>query len=59
MFDDTTCDYAPHLIKVQQDLTFLHDLLKRNNYTEAVSKINEIIVESRLLRNAVKTYVKD
>lgn len=58
MLEDTTCDYTPHLIKVQQDLTFLHDLLKRNKHSEAATKATEIIVEARLLRNAIKTYVK-
>lgn len=54
---DGAVDYAPMLIKVEKDLVLVHDLLKRNKYTEAASVVNEIIVESRLLKNAIKSHV--
>ena len=53
---DGAVDYAPMLIKVEKDLVLVHDLLKRNKYTEAAAVVNEIIVESRLLRNAIKSH---
>lgn len=54
---DGAVDYAQMLIKVEKDLVLVHDLLKRNKYTEAASVVNEIIVESRLLKNAIKSHV--
>jgi hypothetical protein len=53
---DGAVDYAPMLIKVEKDLVLVHDLIKRNKHTEAAAVVNEIIVESRLLRNAIKSH---
>ena len=56
---DGAVDYANHDIKVKQLLTDVYDLILDRNFVDAASKIDLAIVELRLMRNAVKTYIKE
>jgi len=52
-------DYAGHYLEVKKDLTKAHDLLNKKQFREAASLIDGMIVELRLMRQAVKTHMKD
>jgi len=52
-------DYAGHYLEVKKNLTKAHDLLNKKQFREAASLIDEMIVELRLMRQAVKTHIKD
>jgi hypothetical protein len=51
-------DYAPHYLESKKKLTEAHELLLKNKFKEAAGTINEIIVELRLMRAAVKSHVE-
>jgi len=51
-------DYAPHYLETKKKLTEVHELLLKNKFKEAAGMINEIIVELRLMRAAVKSHVE-
>lgn len=51
-------DYAPHYLETKKKLTEVHELLLKNKFKEAAGTINEIIVELRLMRAAVKSHVE-
>jgi len=52
-------DYAGHYLEVKKNLTKAHDLLNKKQFREAASLIDGMIVELRLMRQAVKTHMKD
>lgn len=56
---DGTVDYANHDIKVKQLLTKIYDLILDREYPKAASTIDLAIVELRLMRNAVKSHIKE
>lgn len=56
---DKTIDYANHDIKVKQLLTAVYDLILERDFLKAASTIDQAIVELRLMRNAVKTHIKE
>ena len=51
-------DYAPHYLETKKKLTEVHELLLKNKFKEAAGMINEIIVELRMMRAAVKSHVE-
>jgi hypothetical protein len=55
---DTKVDYAPHHIIIENHLKLVHDLLKCNNYKDAAATAEQMMVECRLLRNAIRSYDK-
>lgn len=56
--EDATLDYAPHYLLIESHLRTIHDLLKRNNYKDAATFAEQMMVECRLLRNAIYTHAK-
>lgn len=51
-------DYSPHYLSLEGHLRTVYNLLKENNFEEAVTYAELMAVEARLLRNAIKTHVK-
>jgi hypothetical protein len=51
-------DYAPHYLEAKKKLTEAHELLLKNKFKEAASLIDEIVVELRLMRTAVKSHAE-
>lgn len=52
-------EYAGHYLEAKKNLTEIHELLNKRRFKEAAGLIDQTIVELRLMRQAVKTYVKD
>jgi hypothetical protein len=52
-------EYAGHYLEAKKKLTEIHELLNKRRFKEAAGLIDQTIVELRLMRQAVKTYVKD
>ena len=59
MINDAKVDYAPHYLQINSHLKLVHDLLKCGNYENAANFVEQITVESRLLRAAIKSHVKN
>lgn len=57
--EDIKVDYAPHYLEIESNLKIVHEMLKRGNYVEALSVVDEITVECRLLRTAIKSHVNN
>jgi hypothetical protein len=51
-------DYAPHYLETKKKLTEVHELLLKNKFREAATTIDQIIVELRLMRTAVKSHAE-
>lgn len=56
---DKAVDYAGHDIKVKKLLTEANTLILDKDFVGAASTIDLAIVELRLMRNAVKTHIKE
>ena len=52
-------DYSVHELAAKQLMKDIHDLLLKHRYIDASSKIDETIVELRMMRAAVKSHVND
>jgi hypothetical protein len=59
MTKDSKVDYAPHYLQIENNLKKVHDLLKCGNYVDAITFVEQITVESRLLRATIKSHVKN
>ena len=57
--NDAKVDYAPHYLHLEANLKSVHDLLKRGNYVDAATIVDQMVVECRLLRTAIKSHVKN
>ena len=55
--EDAKVDFAPHYLMIENHLKEVHDLLKRGNYVNAATIVDQMIVECRLLRTAIKSHV--
>lgn len=51
-------DYAPYYLETKKKLTEVHELLLKNKFIEATGLIDEIVVELRMMRAAVKSHVE-
>lgn len=51
-------DYAPYYLEAKKKLSEAHALLNKQQYSEAASAINEIIVELRMMRVAIKSHME-
>lgn len=51
-------DYAVYYLDAKKKLTEVHDLLNKKHYLEASSLIDEIVVELRMMRAAIKTHIE-
>lgn len=51
-------DYAPYYLEAKKKLQEAHELLLKNNFTGALNKLDDVIVASRMMRNAVKSHVE-
>jgi len=51
-------DYAPYYLEAKKKLGEAHALLNKQQYSEAASAINEIIVELRMMRVAIKSHME-
>ena len=52
-------EYAGHYLESKKNLNQIHELLNKKQFREAAALIDQTIVELRLMRQAVRTYVKD
>ncbi len=52
-------DYASHYLEANKKMKEANELILKKKFMEAASKIDEAIVELRLMRGAVKTHAKD
>lgn len=52
-------DYAPHHIEAKRMLNELYESLKKNNYVVAEEILEQLIVELRMMRVAVKSNIVD
>lgn len=50
-------DYAVHELAAKKLMKEVHDLLLKHKYMEASGKINDVIVELRMMRVAVKSHL--
>ena len=57
--EDPKVDYAPHYLQIQTHLHTVYDLLKNHNYIDAATFVDQMTVECRLLRTAIKSHVKN
>jgi hypothetical protein len=55
---ESRVEYSPHYLVVKQNLTKVYEMLNEHKFVKAASLLDETIVELRLMRNAVKTYVE-
>lgn len=51
-------DYAPHYLEAKKKLNEAHELLLKNRFVDAAGLIDQIVVELRLMRAAVKSHVE-
>lgn len=51
-------DFAPYYLDVKKKLQEVHELLLKNQFVEAASKLDEVAVEVRMMRAAVKSHVE-
>lgn len=51
-------DYAPHYIAADQKLKEAYELILKKRYIEASTLLDEVAVEVRLMRIAVKSHVE-
>ena len=51
-------DYTPYYLDALNKLKEVHDLLKKNAFEEAATKLDESMVELRMMRIAVKSHVE-
>jgi hypothetical protein len=59
MVIDKKLDYSAHELQAKHLLKQAHDLLLKGQWKEAASTIENTIVELRLMRNAVKSHIKE
>lgn len=52
-------DYAGHYLEAKKNMLETYNLLNKRQFTEAATLIDQTIVELRLMRQAVKTHIKD
>ncbi len=48
-------DYTPYYLEAKRQLAQVHDLLNKHRYLESLVAIDEIVVELRMMRAAVKS----
>lgn len=48
-------DYTPYYLEAKRKLDQLHNMLNRNRYVEAATVIDDIVVELRMMRAAIKS----
>ena len=51
-------DYAPYYLEAKKKLDEAHKLLLKNQFIEAASLLDEVAVEVRMMRAAVKSHVE-
>jgi len=54
----TPLDYSSYYLEAKKKLQNAHELLNKKNFTDAATTIDEIIVELRMMRAAVKTHIE-
>ena len=52
-------DYAVHELAAKKLMAEVHSLLLKHKYIEAAGKIDETVVELRMMRAAVKSHLND
>lgn len=50
-------DYAPYELEAKKLLKEVSDLLRKNKYLEARERIDEIVVELRMMKAAVNSHI--
>lgn len=53
-----TIDYAPYYLDTKLKLKEAHELLLKSKFEEAATKVDEMIVELRMMRAAIKTHLE-
>jgi hypothetical protein len=52
-------DFAPHFLEARKKINDAYILLNEKDYIPAATLVDEAIVELRLMRNAIKTHIKE
>lgn len=52
-------EYASHYLEAKKNINKAYNLLNKRQFTDAATLIDQTIVELRLMRQAVKTHIKD
>lgn len=52
-------DYSVHELEIKKLMRDIDALLKKKQFIEAASLLDEVVVEARLMRTAVKSHVGD
>lgn len=58
MITTTKLDYAPHYLEAKRQLETTHQLLLRNQFSEAAGQIEFIIAELRMMKAAVNSNIE-
>lgn len=53
-----TIDYAPYYLEAKKKLNEVHAMLNKHEYIQAATRLDEIIVELRMMRVAVKSHTE-
>ncbi len=51
-------DYTPYYLEAKRKLAQVHDMLNKHRYLDAATAIDEIVVELRMMRAAVKSRIE-
>lgn len=51
-------DYAPYYLNAKKRLKEAHELLLKNQFEEAATLLDEVVIEVRMMRVAVKSHVE-
>lgn len=51
-------DYSPYYLDAKTKLKEVHDLLNKQRYIDAASLLDEVVVELRMMRAAIKSHIE-
>ncbi len=52
-------DYAPYELEAKKLMKEVNELLRKNDFRTAITKIDDIVVEMRMMKAAVNSHIKD
>jgi hypothetical protein len=51
-------DFAPYYLEAERKLKEVHEMLKLNKFAEASTVVDEIVVELRMMRAAIRSHAE-
>jgi hypothetical protein len=51
-------DYTPYYLEAKRQLAQVHELLNKHRYVDSLNTIDEIVVELRMMRAAIKSRIE-